>query len=108
MNGGVNDCVRTRVLVLSDTHSAELMGRDGDGGEKDGDWMAFKEPLPNADVVVHCGKWKLLYIVKVPCFVSRSGSFLIMFILSCVDLFAFHFLVSFFGTPLVENTQVRS
>ncbi|GAB7337279.1 hypothetical protein MBLNU457_g2645t1 [Dothideomycetes sp. NU457] len=52
MNGGVKDCVRTRVLVLSDTHSAELVSRTEEGGEA---WRAFKEPLPAADVVLHCG-----------------------------------------------------
>jgi len=53
MNGGVKDCVRTRVLVLSDTHSAELVSRtEEEGGEE---WRAFKEPLPSADVVLHCG-----------------------------------------------------
>jgi len=60
--------------VLSDTHCAELISRDGDGDG--GDYVegrAFREPLPSADVVVHCGKWKFSYVDLVACLVLSES-----------------------------------
>jgi predicted MPP superfamily phosphohydrolase len=41
--------VKTRILVISDTHSASP---DQNAGEND---IAFRPPLPKADVLLHCG-----------------------------------------------------
>lgn len=38
--------VKTRILIISDTHCATLDGIPGSG---------FKRPLPSADLLVHCG-----------------------------------------------------
>lgn len=38
--------VKTRVLIISDTHCAPLA---------EGDGHPFKAPLPKADVLIHCG-----------------------------------------------------
>ena len=41
--------IKTRFLILSDTHSAVPLP---DGAEKH---IAFRQPLPRADVLLHCG-----------------------------------------------------
>jgi predicted phosphodiesterase len=41
--------VKTRFLILSDTHSAEPSQNLGNGN------VSFRPPLPKADVLLHCG-----------------------------------------------------
>jgi len=43
------DIISTRVLIISDTHCAQLLQQD------DAEALPFKEPLPEADVLIHCG-----------------------------------------------------
>lgn len=44
--------IRTRILIISDTHGVE----PAEAGQRDGaPRSAFHEPLPEADVVIHCG-----------------------------------------------------
>ncbi|KAK3067113.1 hypothetical protein LTR53_016213, partial [Teratosphaeriaceae sp. CCFEE 6253] len=43
--------VKTRVLIISDTHCAGLKQRDGSGTPA----LAFEAPLPAADLLIHCG-----------------------------------------------------
>lgn len=38
--------VKTRILIISDTHNRPLQEDEG---------LAFREPLPDADVCIHCG-----------------------------------------------------
>lgn len=45
--------VRTRVLIISDTHGVEPQAAQPDGAAAPR--SAFHEPLPEADVVIHCG-----------------------------------------------------
>lgn len=45
------DEVKTRVLILSDTHSA--LPRSNDSNDDNG--VPFRKPLPAADVFIHCG-----------------------------------------------------
>lgn len=40
--------IKTRILIISDTHSATLFPSE----QTD---VAFREPLPKADVLLHCG-----------------------------------------------------
>lgn len=40
--------VSTRILIISDTHAADLLPSSSSG-------YAFREPLPPADVLLHCG-----------------------------------------------------
>ncbi|KAF2839656.1 ser/Thr protein phosphatase family protein [Patellaria atrata CBS 101060] len=42
------DTVKTRVLIISDTHAADLFDEDEDS-------HAFRKPLPKADILLHCG-----------------------------------------------------
>lgn len=42
--------VKTRVLIISDTHNAPLHPRDDDIPT-----APFKAPLPSADLLIHCG-----------------------------------------------------
>lgn len=44
--------VKTRVLIISDTHCAPLSKRDGKGKPL---YPPFKAPLPSADLLIHCG-----------------------------------------------------
>jgi len=57
-NPNVNDIVRTRVLIVSDTHVAPLLGQN------DARDLPFKQPLPSADVLIHCGML-LQYLVSI-------------------------------------------
>lgn len=41
-----SEMVKTRILIISDTHCASLDGAPG---------SAFKRPLPSADQLIHCG-----------------------------------------------------
>jgi len=43
--------IKTRVLIISDTHCAPLEQAD----ETSARTRAFQHPLPNADVLIHCG-----------------------------------------------------
>jgi predicted MPP superfamily phosphohydrolase len=43
-----SDTVKTRILIISDTHSATIFPP----GKAD---VPFREPLPKADVLLHCG-----------------------------------------------------
>ena len=49
----------TRVLIISDTHAAPLLGREDETEQ------AFKEPLPAADVLIHCGTLEIQYLIDV-------------------------------------------
>ncbi|GME41688.1 ser thr protein phosphatase family protein [Neofusicoccum parvum] len=52
------DTVRTRILIISDTHSAPLVDPEAaDASENDQRQRnkAFRKPLPSADVLLHCG-----------------------------------------------------
>lgn len=42
--------IRTRILILSDTHGHPLLDHDDHGGGG-----GFRRPLPPADVALHCG-----------------------------------------------------
>jgi predicted phosphodiesterase len=42
--------VKTRVLIISDTHNAPLSSR-----EDANPTAPFKSPLPSADLLIHCG-----------------------------------------------------
>jgi hypothetical protein len=46
--------VKTRFLIISDTHSASPDQNAGDDG------FAFRPPLPKADVLLHCGDLTML------------------------------------------------
>jgi len=41
--------VKTRFLIISDTHTASPNDNGGDNG------IAFRPPLPKTDVLLHCG-----------------------------------------------------
>ena len=43
--------VRTRVLIISDTHNAPLSTKD----DAPHPIAPFKSPLPSADLLIHCG-----------------------------------------------------
>ncbi|KAK7518630.1 ser/Thr protein phosphatase family protein [Phyllosticta citriasiana] len=51
--------IKTRILIISDTHSAPLQPSTGAGAAAAGDnnsyARAFQSPLPAADVLLHCG-----------------------------------------------------
>lgn len=49
--------VKTRFLVISDTHSASP---DQNAGEND---IAFRPPLPKADVLIHCGDLTMMGLI---------------------------------------------
>jgi predicted phosphodiesterase len=42
--------IKTRVLIISDTHNAPLSRRNGAEPT-----APFKSPLPSADLLIHCG-----------------------------------------------------
>lgn len=44
--------VKTRILIISDTHCARLSTRDGNGNAV---LAPFTAPLPRADLLIHCG-----------------------------------------------------
>ncbi|EME50213.1 hypothetical protein DOTSEDRAFT_41347 [Dothistroma septosporum NZE10] len=46
-----DDLVKTRILIISDTHGAPLVHKDG----KQAPFAPFEKPLPKADVLIHCG-----------------------------------------------------
>jgi predicted phosphodiesterase len=48
----VPETVKTRVLIISDTHLASLSAKD-DQSQKP--VPPFEAPLPAADVLIHCG-----------------------------------------------------
>jgi len=56
---GLTHGVSTRVLIISDTHAAPLLGREDETEQ------AFKEPLPAADVLIHCGTLEIQYLIDV-------------------------------------------
>lgn len=51
MPAGIMATVKTRVLIISDTHCAPL-AQQNDGRQP---FAPFKAPLPKADVLIHCG-----------------------------------------------------
>lgn len=44
--------VKTRVIIISDTHGAPLSKKGGKGKPL---YPPFKAPLPAADLLIHCG-----------------------------------------------------
>lgn len=52
MARGQTDTVKTRVLIISDTHGADIDERDG---QRIRPFPPFASPLPKADVLIHCG-----------------------------------------------------
>ncbi|KAF9633827.1 hypothetical protein BFW01_g4721 [Lasiodiplodia theobromae] len=47
------ETVKTRILIISDTHTAPLV--DPSGNDEPALEVAFRAPLPAADVLLHCG-----------------------------------------------------
>lgn len=47
------ETVKTRILIISDTHTAPLV--DPSGNNEPALEVAFRAPLPAADVLLHCG-----------------------------------------------------
>ncbi|KAK4988317.1 hypothetical protein LTR66_007355 [Elasticomyces elasticus] len=45
--------VKTRILIISDTHTAPLLALDR--SDVRDSYVAFKQSLPSADVLIHCG-----------------------------------------------------
>ena len=45
-----NSTIKTRILIISDTHNAPLSSKEH--GEPT---PPFKAPLPSADLLIHCG-----------------------------------------------------
>lgn len=59
--------VKTRILIISDTHNRPLQEDEG---------LAFREPLPDADVCIHCGYvilffFLFLFFPSPPCVLSN-------------------------------------
>lgn len=44
--------IKTRILIISDTHNAPLSSKEHDNGNPT---APFKSPLPSADLLIHCG-----------------------------------------------------
>lgn len=49
------DLIKTRILIISDTHCAPLKGDDIVNGEFPLPHPPFEAPLPSADLLIHCG-----------------------------------------------------
>lgn len=54
--------IKTRLLILSDTHGHSLF--DPETKPEEAQKYAFREPLPSADVAIHCGDLTLMSHVK--------------------------------------------
>lgn len=54
--------IRTRLLILSDTHGHSLI--DPQTKPDEAQKYAFQKPLPSADVAIHCGDLTLYSNVK--------------------------------------------
>lgn len=54
--------IKTRLLILSDTHGHSLF--DPETAPAEAQQYAFHEPLPSADVAIHCGDLTLMSHVK--------------------------------------------